>query len=115
MIPRFFSVLVGHHFEGDGVTNGCLSTIPAGFGRLRWTTDAVARGKTASSTVWRVVRRIINTVDVEHVCMCDLLLGNERWPGVNTRLGNSNNDRVSMYCEKKPVQPAAVLVMLMKK
>lgn len=33
-------------------------------------TDAVATGKIASSPVWRVVRRIIKTVDVELVCIC---------------------------------------------
>ena len=55
VIPLFLYVFVGHHVDGEGVTNGCLSAIAAGLRRLRWTTDAVARGRSARSTLGRAM------------------------------------------------------------
>ena len=65
MIPLFLYVFVGHHVDGEGVIDGCLSTIAAGLGRLRWTTDAVARGRSASSTLGRVVSCIATVTGVQ--------------------------------------------------
>ena len=65
MIPLFLYVFVGHHFDGEGVINGCLSAIAAGLGRLRWTTDAVARGRSVSSTLGRVVSCIATVTGVQ--------------------------------------------------
>ena len=53
--PLFLKVLVGNHREGEGVMIGCCCTTPAGFGRLRWTTDDEARGRSVSSTVGSIV------------------------------------------------------------
>lgn len=65
MIPLFLCVFVGHHVDGEGVINGCLSAIAAGLGRLRWTTDAVTRGRSASSTLGRVVSCIATVTGIQ--------------------------------------------------
>ena len=65
MIPLFLYVFVGHHDDGEGVINGCLSAIAAGLGRLRWTTDAVARERSASSALGRAVSCIATVTGVQ--------------------------------------------------
>ena len=65
MIPLFLCVFVGHHVDGEGVINGCLSAIAAGLGRLRWTTDAVTRGRSASSTLERMVSCIATVTVIQ--------------------------------------------------
>lgn len=57
---------------------GCCCITPAGCGTLRWTTDDEARGRSASSTVGRLIICIITTVmvverkvvDVEQETQC---------------------------------------------
>ena len=65
MIPLFLCVFVGHHVDGEGVINGCLSATAAGLGRSRWTTNAGTRGRSASSTLGRVVSCIATLIGIQ--------------------------------------------------
>ena len=61
--PLLLRVLVGLHFEGEGVAIGCCGCrIPAGLGRLRWTADDEARGRSDRRTVGKQIRCMVTTV-----------------------------------------------------
>ncbi len=59
--PLLSRVLVGNDREGEGVMMGCCCTTAAGFGRLPWTTDDEARGRSARRTEGRLVRCMITS------------------------------------------------------